>query len=116
MTGGLNMLIRKQGIHVFGFLFLLLISTIAFAGKYNQVVEIGSPLPRFDNLPATDGTKLSSNDLKDEVVVLVFLADHCPWVRGMDGDLVKLVDQFKGRNVRFVGVSVSHLEEDKLPG
>lgn len=110
------MLIRKQGFYAAGCLFLLLISTIAFAGKYNQVVEIGSPFPRFDNLPATDGTKLSSSDLREDVVVLVFLANHCPWVRGMDGDLIKLVDQFKGRNVRFVGVSVSHLEEDKLPG
>ncbi len=109
------MLSTKRGFPVVCFLTLLLIASTAIAGKYNQVVDIGSTLPRFDNLPATDGTRLSSSTLKEDVVVLVFLADHCPWVRGMDGDLIKLVDQFKGRGVRIVGVSVSHLEEDRLP-
>jgi peroxiredoxin len=110
------MLGRKQGFPVFCFLSLLMILPAAFAGKYNQIVDIGAPLPRFDNLPATDGSKLSSSNLTEDVVVLVFLADHCPWVQGMDGDLTKLVDQFKGRSVRIVGVSISHLEQDRLPG
>ena len=86
-----------------------------YAGKYNRVVDIGAQLPEFRNLPATNGTKLSSSDLKEDVVVLVFLANHCPWVRGMDGDLVKLVNEMKGRSVRIVGVSVNHREEDRLP-
>ena len=85
------------------------------AGSYNAVAEIGDPLPAFSDLPATDGSSLSSSDLTEDVVVLVFLANHCPWVRGMDGDLVKLVDSFAGESVRFVGVSVNHREEDRLP-
>lgn len=95
--------------------FLALIPAAARAGRYNRVVEIGSPMPAFENLPATDGTTLSSSDLKSDVVVLVFLANHCPWVRGMDGDLVRLVTHFKGRSVRFVGVSINHREDDRLP-
>lgn len=71
-------------------------------------------MPDFSNLPATDGTTLSASDLKESVVVLVFLANHCPWVRGMDADLIKLVDQFKGKNVRAVGVSVNRRAEDRL--
>jgi peroxiredoxin len=94
---------------------LLASSAGLYAGKYNQVVDIGAPLPQFSNLPAIDGSKLFSVDLKEDVVVLVFLANHCPWVKGMDGDLVKLVDQFKGRSVRVVGVAVNHREEDRLP-
>jgi len=85
------------------------------AGTYNAVAEIGDPLPAFSDLPATDGSALSASELTEDVVVLVFLANHCPWVRGMDGDLVKLVDSFEGESVRFVGVSVNHREEDRLP-
>lgn len=85
------------------------------AGTYNAVAEIGDPLPRFANLPAVDGSTLSADDLSEEVVVLVFLANHCPWVRGMDGDLVELVDSFEEGTVRFVGISVNHREEDRLP-
>lgn len=85
------------------------------AGEYNAVVEIGAAMPEFSELPATDGTTLSSTDLSEEVVVLVFLANHCPWVKGMDPDLVALVDDLESDRVRVVGVSVNHREDDRLP-
>jgi len=94
---------------------LLLGGTALFAGKYNQIVDIGASLPQFANLPATDGTALSSRDLKEDVVVLVFLANHCPWVKGMNADLVNLVDEFRGQSVRVVGIAVNHREDDRMP-
>jgi len=94
---------------------LLMGSAGLFAGKYNMVVDIGASMPQFNSLPATDGTTMSSTDLKEDVVVMVFLANHCPWVQGMDGDLVKLVNEFKGQSVRVVGVAVNHRTEDRLP-
>ncbi len=93
----------------------LLVASLAVAGQYNAVASLGDPLPAFQALPATDGSTLSSSDLTEDVVVLVFLANHCPWVRGMDGDLVKLVDELGGASARVVGVSVNHREEDRLP-
>lgn len=96
-------------------LFLTGLALPAFAGKYNAVVDVGAPMPSFSNLPATDGSTLSSKDLHADVVVIVFLACHCPWVNGMDGDLVKLVDEMKGKSVRFVGVALNHREDDRLP-
>jgi peroxiredoxin len=92
-----------------------LASGVLLAGQFNEVVDIGASMPSFENLPATDGSKLSSTDIDEEVVVLVFLANHCPWVKGMDGDLVELVDSLGARDVRVVGVSVNHREEDRLP-
>lgn len=93
----------------------LLVALPLSAGTYNAVAELGDPLPEFRDLPATDGSTLSSEELTEDVVVLVFLANHCPWVRGMDGDLVDLVGSFAGESVRFVGVSVNHREDDRLP-
>jgi peroxiredoxin len=87
----------------------------AVAGRYNAVANLGDPMPTFSNLPAVDGSKLSSSDLDTDVVVLVFLANHCPWVRGMDQDLVELTHQFVGQSVEFVGVAVNHRAEDRLP-
>ena len=94
---------------------VLVCATALHAGKYNAVVDIGAPMPQFSDLPATDGTTLSSKDIRADVVVLVFLANHCPWVRGMNGDLVRLVDEFKGQSVRVIGVSVNHRQDDRLP-
>jgi peroxiredoxin len=87
----------------------------AVAGKYNSILNIGDPLPEFKQLPSIDGSKLSSADLTESVVVLVSLAYHCPWVQGMDPDLVKLANSFKGQDVRFVGLSFNRMEADKLP-
>lgn len=33
----------------------------------------------------------------------------------MDHDLIKLVNQFAGRDMRLVGFSVNHREDDRLP-
>lgn len=93
---------------------LLAVSFSIFAGKYNVISDIGDAMPDFENLPAIDGVSLSSKDLTEDVVVLVLLANHCPWVKGMDQDLIKLVDAFKGKSVRVVGFSVNHRKDDKL--
>ena len=94
---------------------LLLIFTFAVnAGKYNTILNLGDSMPEFSNLPAIDGTSMSSKDLKQDVVVMVMLANHCPWVKGMDQDLVKLADSFKDKSVKIVGLSVNLREDDRL--
>lgn len=85
------------------------------AGKYNAILNIGDSMPEFKQLPTTDNAHISSSDIKASVVVLISLANHCPWVRGMDKDLIKLVDSFKNQDVRFIGFSVNHMEDDRLP-
>ncbi len=93
---------------------MLCVSSNSQAGKYNQVINIGDPLPAFTNLPATDGSTLSAADITEDVLVMVILANHCPWVKGMDQDLIKLVDTFKGQSVRVVGFGVNLREDDRL--
>ena len=96
-------------------LFLLIIlSFTVHAGKYNTIANIGDDMPNFSNLPSIDGSTLSSKDLTEDVVVLVLLANHCPWVKGMDQDLIKLADSYKGKSVKVVGLSVNLREDDRL--
>ena len=96
------------------FAFSIFISCVLYAGKYNQIINIGDQMPEFSNLPSVSGKSISSTDLTEDVIVLVLLANHCPWVRGMDQDLIKLVDSFAGKSVRVVGFSVNHREDDRL--
>jgi len=95
--------------------FALSASSPASAGEFNAVLDIGDAMPAFTDLPTAGGGTLSSDDLKAPVVVMVSLANHCPWVRGMDPDLVKLANQFKKDEVQFVGFAVNHREDDRLP-
>lgn len=110
------MAFRKIGRSVGSIALILLAgSMLLFAGRYNKVVQIGMTAPIFQNLPATDGKNYSLSDFKEDVVVVVFLADHCPWVRGNDRDLIKLVNDYRGKSVRVVGIGVNLSREDALP-
>ena len=98
----------------FAVISLIFLSFQTYSGKYNHVINIGDSLPSFKNLPSTDGTTLSSDEIKEDIVIMVMLANHCPWVKGMDQDLIKLVDSFKGQSIKVVGFGVNLREDDRL--
>jgi hypothetical protein len=50
------------------------------------------------------------------VVVLVFLANHCPAVQACDDRIIDFVSDYKDKSVKLVGVCVNDIEEDRLPG
>ena len=108
------MMIRARAWWCFAFL-TLLCAVAASAGKYNAVVQIGMKAPTFASLPATDGKSYSMSDFKEDVLVVVFLANHCPWVKGGERDLVQTVNEFKGKSVRFIAIGVNLRQEDVLP-
>lgn len=85
------------------------------AGQFNAILDIGDPMPAFEDLPTVSDERLSSDDLQARVIVMVSLANHCPWVRGMDRDLVALAKDYANRDVRIVGFSVNHGDDDRLP-
>lgn len=94
---------------------LVLICSTSWAGAYNSVISIGDAMPEWSQLPAVSGELHDSADVTADVVVLVSLANHCPWVRGMDPDLVALASHFSDEPVEIIGFSVNHREDDRLP-
>jgi peroxiredoxin len=58
---------------------------------------------------------ISLEDAKEDVVVLVFLANHCPVVTAYEDRIIDLANEFKGKSVKFIGVSVNRMESDRLP-
>jgi thiol-disulfide isomerase/thioredoxin len=99
---------------LFAVIYLLLPLT-ALAGQYNAILDIGDPMPGFTQLPTTSDERIDSKQIRASVLVLVSLANHCPWVRGMDRDLVALAKDYRDKDVKFIGFSVNHREDDRLP-
>ena len=98
---------------------LALMASPAFAGKYNKVVSVGEKAPTFSGIPAALGdqdTSLSLSDIKEDIVVLVFLANHCPVVLNCDDRIIDFANEYKGKGVKVVGVAVSNQKQDLLPG
>jgi thiol-disulfide isomerase/thioredoxin len=100
--------------------FLAMIAGPALAGeKYNNQITIGEKAPNFTGIPATDpkGTDatISLKDAKEDVVVLVFLANHCPVVVAYEDRIIDLAKSYEGKNVKFIGVCVNRMDQDRLP-
>jgi thiol-disulfide isomerase/thioredoxin len=98
---------------------LALIASPAFAGKYNKVVSVGEKAPSFEGIPATskaaDDLSLTLGDIKENVVVVVFLANHCPVVEAYEDRLIDFTNDYKGKGVKVVGFAVSDMKQDRLP-
>jgi peroxiredoxin len=97
---------------------LALITGTAMAGQFNKVISVGDKAPAFSGIPAVMGDKdasVSLNDLKEDVVVLVFLANHCPVVTAYEDRIIDLANDYKGKSVKVVGVCVNDMDSDRLP-
>ncbi len=91
---------------------------LAKEGKFNKVVAPGEPAPSFSGIPAVMGDKeetLSLDGIKEDVIVLVFLANHCPVVTGYEDRIIDLAKDYKGKSVKVIGIAVADSVDDRLP-
>lgn len=66
--------------------------------------EIGHPLPPF-SLPGVDGKTYRSADLpKDTPVVVMFICNHCPYVKAIEDRLIQLGHNLKEMNVSMIAI------------
>jgi len=96
-----------------------LVAVSAFAGKFNKAISVGDKAPVISGLPAIQNgeeTSFSLPDVKEDVVVVVFLANHCPVVKDYEDRLIELTSAYKDKGVKVVGISVSLQDQDKIPG
>jgi len=97
---------------------LALIASPAFAGKYNKVVTVGEKAPVFSGIPAVmidKDTSLNLSDIKEDVVVITFMANHCPVVVNYEDRVIDFVNDYKGKSVKVVGLCVNDRDDDRLP-
>jgi peroxiredoxin len=74
------------------------------AAVLSTMLELGTPAPDFA-LPDTDGRTVSLADLPDAPALLVmFLSNHCPYVRHVRGAIADLARDYAPRGVQIVGI------------
>ena len=71
---------------------------------YTPEAALGSSLPEFD-LPTVDGKTLSSRDLKGKkAVAVLFICNHCPYVKAVEDRIIALAHKFTSKGVALVGI------------
>lgn len=57
-------------------------------------------------LPDTDGTIKTMDDFKGSpALVIMFICNHCPFVKHVQKELVRLTDDYRSKGVAVVGIS-----------
>jgi len=75
----------------------------------NLALSLGDSAPDV-SLPATDGRMYSLASFRDQdCVVMVFLANHCPYVGSWEDRLIALAREYSKRGVSFVAISSSDI-------
>src|SRR5271165_1259812 len=91
-----------------------------FADHFNKIVKVGDKAPDFSGIPAVspsgEQSSLTLSDIKEDVIVLVFLGNHCPVVLANDDRIIDFANDYKDKPVKLVAVSVNDIDEDRLPG
>src|SRR5690606_35100026 len=81
------------------------------------MVPLGTPAPDFD-LPSIDGGRVSLSDLKGAPAVLVmFLSNHCPYVRRVEQGIAAFARDYQGRvaTVAICSNDVTNYPDDAAP-
>jgi len=89
--------------------------TPAHAGKFNKVLDVGSPAPAWEKLAGTDGKTHSLADLKDKAaVVVVFTCNSCPVAVAYEGRIAALA-KTHADTLAVVAINVNTGKDDALP-
>ncbi len=76
----------------------------------STMLSLGTEAPDF-KLPDTQGHIVSLSDFKDSPALLViFMCNHCPFVKHIIDELVKLVKEYQQKGVAVVGINSNDVE------
>src|SRR5512136_2447978 len=72
--------------------------------------ELGKKAPHF-SLPNTDGKTVSLSDFRaNKALLVMFICNHCPYVKHVQQGLARLCKEYQERGVAVVGISSNDVE------
>jgi|TARA_B110000438_G_C15693509_1_gene597840 peroxiredoxin len=73
--------------------------------KHSNMGSLGTPAIKFDLL-GTDDQRYSLDNFSDQkVLVIIFMCNHCPYVKAVLQRLINLQDKWMNYEVQFVGIN-----------
>ena len=73
-------------------------------------LELGAACPDF-RLPAVDGKTYARDDFAGKpVLVVMFICNHCPYVKAVEDRLIRLARELEPRGAQFVAICANDAE------
>ena len=76
------------------------------------MLPLGTIAPNFNLLDSISGRKVSLKDEASEYgTVVMFICNHCPYVKFVQEEIVKLANDYIPQGIKFLAVSSNDVEE-----
>jgi peroxiredoxin len=76
------------------------------AATLSVMKALGSPAPNFKLPDTVSGNERSLQELKGHIAtVVMFICNHCPYVKLLNGELVKVANEFQPKGISFIAIS-----------
>ncbi len=70
---------------------------------HSDPLKPGTPAPFFE-LPSVDEKKYSLHDFKGKPLAVLFICNHCPYVKAVEDRILQLVRDYEKRGVAFAAI------------
>ena len=77
----------------------------------SNMLPLGTKAPSFELLDTVSGKRVALTDLATEkALVVMFICNHCPYVKHVQTELVRLADDYTSQGVAFAAISSNDVE------
>jgi peroxiredoxin len=78
----------------------------------SNMLPLGTSAPDFELPDTISGKNLSLKKLKSDIAtVIMFICNHCPFVKHVQQELVKLTNDYQKKGISFIAISANDIED-----
>src|ERR1051325_9282891 len=74
------------------------------------MIPLGTPLPTFSLPDVVTGSLVTDQSLKGSISVVMFICNHCPYVKHVNNELVRMANAYLPQGVKFIAISANDAE------
>jgi peroxiredoxin len=86
------------------------------AKTLSTMLPLGTQAPQFSLLDVVSGKTISLNGKQDvPATVIMFICNHCPYVKHVNNELTRLANDYMSKGIRFLAINsndVDHYPDD----
>ena len=71
----------------------------------STMIPLGTIIPEFNLPDVVSGENISAEDVKGKISVVMFICNHCPFVKHVNDQLVKLGNDYIPKGINFIAIS-----------
>ena len=76
----------------------------------STMMKLGSLAPEF-SLPNIDGKQISNSDYANQALLVMFICNHCPYVKHIAEELARLGNDYANKEIGIVAIQSNNVSE-----